>query len=267
MNYSQFSIPGLLEQITPSGFQGFPSKKRKSRASRKSPSSARPKKTKMKVTPTERQKLYAWVTRIAKLMAGDSQCQYAAWFSTRYQYDKLPSGFNSEKWQSKHDEFLIERAAELQAEGFTVYIEDANSFKVNGKISHICIAGKPDIVAIKDGQVIVEDCKTGQRKAAHRMQVLIYMLLLSVAPDSHCRGLIPEGRLVYLDGVVDIPSPDVDRQFKELFRKTVALISNSQPARMAPSFWECRFCDIPAKYCPARIDSEPMTGSVEHDLF
>ncbi len=106
-----------------------------------------------------------------------------------------------------------------------------------------------------------------QRKAAHRMQVLIYMLLLSVAPDSRCKNLIPEGRLVYPDGVVDIPSSDVDSQFKELFRKTVAIISNSQPARMAPSFWECRFCDIPAKYCPAKIDSEPPTESVDRDLF
>lgn len=233
----------------------------------KSPKALLPKTTKLKVAPTERQKLYAWVTRIAKLMAGDSQCQYAAWFPTRYQYDKLASGFDSEKWQTQHEEFLIKRAAQLQAEGFTVYVEDANSFKVNGKISNICISGKPDILAIKHGQVIVEDCKTGQRKAAHRMQVLIYMLLLSVAPDSRCKGLIPEGRLVYPDGVVDLPSSDVDSQFKELFRKTVAVISNSQPARMAPSFCECRFCDIPAKYCPARIDSEPPSGSVEHDLF
>jgi hypothetical protein len=55
---------------------------------------------------------------------------------------------------------VIQRASQLQAEGFTVYVEYANSLKVNGKIFDICVAGRPDIVAIKDNWVVVEDCKT-----------------------------------------------------------------------------------------------------------
>lgn len=240
---------------------------RKSRTTRKSPSSKRPNEKKMKESAKKRQQPYTTVTRIAKLMSGDSQCEYAAWLSAHHQYEKLDSGFDSEKWQSEHNQLIKERVAQLEVEGFTVYIEDANSFRINGKTCDICVAGKPDILAIKDDQVIVEDCKTGQRKASHRMQVLSYMLLLTVAPDSRCKGLISEGRLVYPDRLVDIPSSDVDSQFKELFKKTVAMISNPQPARMAPSFWECRFCDISAAYCPARIDSETPTGNSDHELF
>jgi hypothetical protein len=59
---------------------------------------------------------------------------------------------------------------------------------------------------------------------------------------------------VYPDGVVEIPTSDLDIQFKELFKKTVAMITNPQPGRMASSFWKCGFCDISAEYCPARLD-------------
>ncbi len=104
----------------------------------------------------KRFKSYAWVTWLAPLLAGEKMCNFSLWLPTQYQFEKPPSNYDS----SEHDEMVIQRASQLQAEGFTVYVEYANSLKVNGKIFDICVAGRPDIVAIKDNWVVVEDCKT-----------------------------------------------------------------------------------------------------------
>lgn len=201
-----------------------------------------------------RPKFYAWVTWLAPLLAGEKVCKYPAYLLTQYQFHKPPSSYDS----SKHDEMVIQRALQLQSEGFTVYIEDANSLKVNGKIFDICVAGRPDIVAIKDDWVVVEDCKTGKRKSSHRMQVLLYMLLLPFAPETkhHCQGKIPHGRLVYPDGTVEIPAWAVNSQFKQLLHQTIAIICNPTPPSPSPSNWECRYCNIPAAYCPARMGGD-----------
>jgi CRISPR/Cas system-associated exonuclease Cas4 (RecB family) len=207
----------------------------------------------------KRPKPYAWVTWLAKLMAGEKLCKYAVWLLTQYQFDKLPSSFDA----SEHDDMVIQRASKLQAEGFTVYVEEANSLKVNGQTFNICIAGKPDIVAIKDGWVVVEDCKTGKRRDSHRFQVLLYMLLLPLAPETkhRCQGQTPHGRLVYRDGVVEIPASAVDSQFKQLLRQTIATIISTTPPSQTSSTWECHYCNIPGTYCSARIDSGSDTAA------
>ncbi len=200
----------------------------------------------------KRFKPYAWVTWLASLLAGEKLCKYAVWLPTQYQFEKPPSNYDS----SEHDEMVIQRASQLQAEGFTVYVEYANSLKVNGKIFDICVAGRPDIVAIKDSWVVVEDCKTGKRRDSHRFQVLLYMLLLPLAPETkhYCQGQIPHGRLVYPDGTVEIPAWAVDRQFKQLLRQTIATICSTTPPIATPSAWECCYCNIPDAYCSARSD-------------
>jgi len=207
----------------------------------------------------KRSKPYAWVTWLAKLMAGEKQCQYAVWRLSQYQFDKLPSSFDA----SKHDQMVIKRASQLEAEGFTVYVEDANSLKVNGQKFDICIAGKPDIVAIKDGWVVVEDCKSGKRLDSHRFQVLLYMLLLPLAPETKhlCQGQTPHGRLVYRDGIVEIPHWTVDSQFKQLLHQTIATIVSSTPPSQTSSTWECRYCNIPDAYCSARIEPGSETAA------
>lgn len=222
----------------------------------------------MKKEPTKKQKPTVRVTQLAPLMAGEKECEYSVWFPAHHQYEKLPSDSSSlDTWLIEHRELVNFRAAQLKAEGFTVFIEDANSFNIDGTTYKLRISGKADIIAIKCSQVRIEDCKTGKRKASHRMQVLLYMLLYPVAPETKGRfkDLALEGRLVYPDGVVEISSSEVDSQFKELFRKTVARISNLQPVRMAPSCWECTYCNILSVYCPARIDPESGTG--DHNLF
>jgi hypothetical protein len=200
----------------------------------------------------KRFKSYAWVTWLASLIAGEKMCNFSVWLPTQYQIEKPPSNYDS----SEHDEMVIQRAAQLQAEGFTVYVEYANSLKVNGKIYDICVAGRPDIVAIKDSWVVVEDCKTGKHRDSHRFQVLLYMLLLPLAPETkdYCQGHTPHGRLVYPDEIVEIPAWNVDHPFKQLLRQTIATIGSATPPKATPSNWECHYCNIPDAYCSAKRD-------------
>lgn len=200
----------------------------------------------------KRFKAYARVELLSKLLGKEKLCNFSVWLPTQYQVEKPPSNYNP----SEHDEMVIQRAAQLEAEGYTVYVENANSLKVNGRIFEICIAGRPDIVAIKDSWVVVEDCKTGKRRDAHRFQVLLYMLLLPLAPETkhHCQGQTPHGRLVYPDGTVEIPAWAVDGQFKQLLRQTIAMLCSATPPNPTPNNWECRYCNIAAAHCPVKSD-------------
>jgi CRISPR/Cas system-associated exonuclease Cas4 (RecB family) len=214
----------------------------------------------MTIPVKKRFKFYARVEQLSKLLAKEKQCNFSVWLSTQYQFEKPPRNYDP----SKHDEMVIQRASQLQAEGFTVYVEYANSLKVNGKIFDICVAGRPDIVAIKDNWVVVEDCKTGKRRDSHRFQVLLYMLLLPLAPETkhHCQGQIPHGRLVYPDGTVEIPAWAVDRPFKQLLHQTIATICSPTPPNPTPSQWECRYCNIPAPHCPTSNIYRPVQDKV-----
>ena len=121
----------------------------------------------MKHLPKLRTKQFIWVTWLAKVLAEETKCIYSIQQLTNYQFPKQPNNYDS----SKHDEKVIQRAITLEKQGFTVYVEYQNLFKVNGKTYDVCVSGRPDIVAVKDDWVIVEDIKTGKRRNSHKMQV------------------------------------------------------------------------------------------------
>jgi len=214
---------------------------------------------------TERPNPFIWVTWLTKLMAGENQCEWASWFRSHYKWDKLPGDFDLAQWTAEHNQLLQKRRNQLESEGFTVYTEDQNSFKIEGKTG-IEVSGKADIVAIKENEAYIEDCKTGTPKNSDHMQVLIYMLTLPIA-TTHCKGKKLEGRIIYKDSIVDVPLSKINDQSKELFKKTVLSVGGSEPLRKVPSWGECRFCDISKADCPERIDTEPTATAEEHDLF
>ena len=215
-------------------------------------------------TNLERSNPFLWVTWLSKLMAGERQCQWASWFRSHYEWAKVPSGCDLARWTADHAELLRTRRAILEAEGFTVYAEDQNSFTLTGKTG-IEVSGKPDIVAIKGPDAYVEDCKTGTPRHSDHLQVLVYMLSLPHV-EGHCKGRRLEGHIVYKNMVVDVPSSRIDDNLKELFRKTVLTIGGPEPAKKVPSWGECRYCDISKGDCPERIDVRPgMTSN--HGLF
>ena len=207
-----------------------------------------------------------WVTWLTKLMTDEIQCPWSVWFRTHYKYEKLSRDFDSVSWSAKHQALLNERISQLQAEGWAVYVEGENWFEIVGRQYAIKIAGKPDILAVRDEQIWVEDCKTGRKKNSDLYQVLLYLLLL---PLSHprCKGMQLQGRLVYPDGTIDISHEQVDEAFKAQFREAIAILSSTTPARKTPSFQECRFCDISCRYCLERVEEHKADKIEEHDLF
>jgi PD-(D/E)XK nuclease superfamily protein len=207
---------------------------------------------------------FIWVSWLSKLMAGEKQCEWASWFRSHYIWQKLPSGLDVAKWTAGHAQLLRARKAVLEAEGFTVYAEDQNSFKLKGKAG-IEVSGKPDIVAIRGSEAYVEDCKTGTPRHSDHFQVLVYMLALPHV-DGPCKGRKLEGRIVYGSRIVDVPSSRIDTELKGLFRKTVLMIGGSEPPAKVPSWGECRYCDISTDDCPERIDIE-NEAVTDHGLF
>lgn len=63
-----------------------------------------------------------WVIWLARLLADEIQCQWSVWFRTHYQYKKLPTNFDSARWNARHRALLDSRVAQLEAEGYTVYV-------------------------------------------------------------------------------------------------------------------------------------------------
>ena len=216
------------------------------------------------VSATERSHPFVWVSWLSKLMAGEKQCEWACWFRSHYIWDKLPSGLDLAKWTAEHAQLLRARRATLEAEGFTVYAEDQNSFTLLGQTG-IEVSGKPDLVAIRGKEAYVEDCKTGTPRHSDHFQVLVYLLSLPHI-EGPWKGLQLEGRIVYSNTVVDVPSSKIDADLKELFRQTVLTIGGPEPARKVPSWGECRYCDISQADCPERIEIVPKTSG-NHDLF
>lgn len=199
-------------------------------------------------------------------MTDEIQCPWSVWFRTHYQYEKLSRNFDSAQWSASHRALLDNRLSQLQADEWTVYVEGENWFEIMGRQYVIKIAGKPDILAIQDEQIWVEDCKTGRKKNSDLYQTLLYMLLL---PLSHpkCRGMQLQGRLVYPDETINIASEQLDEAFKVQFREAIAYLSSTIPARKVPSFQECRYCDISAQYCLERVEERIANQIEEHGLF
>ncbi|MEA5497669.1 PD-(D/E)XK nuclease family protein [Limnoraphis robusta Tam1] len=202
--------------------------------------------------PKPRKQPYAWVTWLAQLLAGEKNCTYAIQQQIHHQFERNSSDYDA----SEHDEKVIKRAAKLQAEGFTVYVENANSFKVQGKSFNICVAGRPDIIAVKNDWVVVEDIKTGKQKLSHEMQVKLYMLLLPLAPETQetCQNKVPHGRIIYNNEIVEIPAWKIDRNFKRRLRDLIGILCTSKTFKPCPSLEECRYCRISDQHCSQRIN-------------
>jgi len=202
-----------------------------------------------------------WITWIAKLMGGNAQCRWAAWFKAHFHYDKLPetTGWNVENWTMEHNALLRGRKATLEAQGFTVFVEDQNTLDIVGK-SGIWVSGKPDLVALTpDGaEFWVEDAKTGAPKTCDHAQVGIGMLLLPHTNKDRVGDRHPRGNVIYKNSLAPVKPID-----PKLFSQTVDLIGGPIAPDKTPSWGECRYCDIPD--CRVRVMEKPKDTTC--DLF
>jgi len=217
-----------------------------------------------------RDKVFIWISWLAKLVAGEIQCEFSCWFKSHFSFDKLPSDFNLVRWTVEHNQLIHKTRDELEKQGYEVAIEDQNSFKViiNGAL----VSAKPDIVAVKKGvplsnentvsvgdEKLVIDCKTGRPKNSDQVQVLLYMMYL---PHDHqfltseeLQKLPWEGRVVYKKTAVPIPSVMLTKSLKDIAKDTIGKLSG-EPARKVPSERECRKCDISETDCPERLEDD-----------
>lgn len=195
--------------------------------------------------------IYIWVTWLSKLLADQSSCKWAVWYKIHFKYEALKRGFDLERWTKEHDELVQFRARQLRNDGYDVYIEDENRFAVQG-CSGAIVAGKPDILALRDGVAYLEDCKTGKKRGSDHVQVAIYKLLAPFYFKSRSVAQF-SGRLIYPDGDVSLDG-NVEVDLGARMAQMIRELAGSDPPSKAPSARECRYCDIASRYCDRRIE-------------
>jgi len=204
----------------------------------------------------KRDKPYIWCTWLTKLIAGESQCEWASWFKAHFKSEKSSSTqFNLVKWTINHNNLLHKRRDELERLGYKVLIEDQNSFKVEVPETNITVSGKADIVGLnaeKDGRCIVVDCKTGRAKNSDLVQVMLYLICLPLAHPQY-KDTTFNGQVVYNDNLVPVDWSDIDDFLKEVVWDLVKRVGGDTPCRKVPSSGECKWCDISKADCPQRM--------------
>jgi CRISPR/Cas system-associated exonuclease Cas4 (RecB family) len=211
---------------------------------------------------TERRETpYVWVTWISRLLAGEAHCEWAAWFRAHHTYEKRPATFDFAKWNAEHGQMVRERAVALAKEGFQVGIEEQNKLSLRGG-SGATLGGKPDLIAVRERDVLVVDCKTGQTRGADYYQVLIYMLALPMCRPQY-KGLAVRGRVDYRDNAIQIPPEELaEEAANRIWEFIERVVGDNEPQRVA-SAGECAFCDITRRDCPDRMDEAPDSTQEE----
>ena len=200
---------------------------------------------------------YLPVTGISRYLTGDKSCIFAAWFKANHQgYAKMPSDFDSAKWNMEHTDLMNELVEELEDRGCQIFIERQNSFKVESSRSGVVVGGTPDIIAVHpDGRTVIYDAKTGQESASHIAQVQLYMYLLPKAQGGRWRGVEFEGSIVYADGSEKhIPADSVDDAFVSRLAEFMRKMTSPMPSRRVPSLAECGWCELTHADCPDRME-------------
>lgn len=189
---------------------------------------------------SRRNEPYIHPSWLAKYLSGDRQCLYAMYGQANYKLPKPDSDFDLETYKLQHQEALDAYADQLRQAGYTVHTEDANEFKLRSRIGAV-ISGQPDIIAIRDDEVLVVDIKTGRKAAKDIAQVKIYM---SIIPAVKVHGIktVPTGRLVYSDDEFDIEPENVTTEFKARIATLIQPVGEDEPPAPTPSSGECRFC-------------------------
>jgi hypothetical protein len=211
----------------------------------------------------ERTSCYISVSWLSKLMAGETQCQWGAWFKTHYQnYPKTPSDFQRATWLVEHNKRLNELYAELEPQATALYRESQSKFAINRKTA--VIAGQPDLVVLgKDGNYTVYDVKTGQPRPGDVVQVMLYMVCLPYSRSGLYKGKRLAGCVVYNAERTPIPPEAINETFNKQVAHFLNILDNATPPAKTPSYTECRFCEITNEDCPERINIEETARGLD----
>ena len=206
---------------------------------------------------------YLYVTWIPRYLTGEKSCLYAAWFKANHQgYAKMPSDFDSAKWNMEHTDLMNELVEELEERGCEIFIE-CQSFRVESTRSGVVVGGTPDIIAVQpDETVKIYDAKTDQESASHIAQVQLYMYLLPKAQIERWRGSKFHGLVVYADGSERRISTDsVDDAFVSRVAEFMRKMTSHMPPRRVPSMTECGWCELTKADCPDRMEPDEDTDA------
>ena len=207
--------------------------------------------------PQRRDFPYIWATWLPRLLTGENSCEWAVWFKAHYQdWDRVPSDFNQTDWLVRHTSMLNEQKAQWEDRGHDVYVENQNTFRLQGETA--VLAGKPDLVVVHDDDARIVDVKSGKEQPSHRVQLMIYMYALPRALEQYQHAKLA-GQVVYPTRTARVPMGSLHTQFKTDLGALIRRIAADQPAARVPSEHECRFCDITAEDCPARVNDDPTT--------
>ena len=199
-----------------------------------------------------------WVTWITGLLSGEDHCAWAAHFKAHYTFEKVDNGFDTVGYNAQHKDLLNRRAEELRREGWVVTKEGQNAFKLHGDAA--VLAGKPDIIAVRENVVRVVDVKTGQQRNAHWWQCAIYLAVLPrVRHDFN--GMNLEAELYYADsGPAKIDGAAVTTEVQDRIWAQVREAAFAMPPEKVPSEQECGFCSIPTSECADRMTGAAASG-------
>jgi CRISPR/Cas system-associated exonuclease Cas4 (RecB family) len=195
-------------------------------------------------------KPYIFVTWLAKLLPEGRHCVWAAWFKAHYQYVKYEEqAADLTKWNADHTRLMERRQRQLEADGWTVTVENQNEFKLEGATA--IVAGKMDLVAVKGDRVLVVDGKTGRERESDIWQVLIYLYALPKSRKDLPANL--EGEVHYRGGDVNLTPAELTPERLQQIVDLIKAISGDTPPPKHPARDECRFCNIGFGDCPERI--------------
>lgn len=210
---------------------------------------------------------YLWVTWLSGVLAGSQPCVWQSAFKANFKYDKIPDPtFDSAAWSANHAEAVRARAEELARDGWRCRLEDENAFRIDGR--YATLAGKPDIMAYRAGQILVSDIKTGKKKDDHWWQVLVYLQAWPLWAPQECDGTVTlSGEVVYPDVVIEISANELTASRSETTWSTIKQLASIQTLTPVPTERGCRYCDIPVTECPSRFDVTPRSVSVSTARF
>lgn len=214
--------------------------------------------------PQPREHPYVWATWLARLLAGDAHCQWAGWFRAHYRdWTKPPSDFDNAKWMLDHTALVNKERESRESLGYTVNVENQNSFRLRGR--YATLAGKPDLIAVKNSDAVIIDAKTGRASPHHAAQVMVYQYAVPKALEQY-RGMEFTGHVAYTESNVEIPTSRIDTNFVNNLGSLIRRLAAHTPTRRVPSVQECRFCDITATDCPDRIDTGTIVEGTTEDF-
>lgn len=198
---------------------------------------------------------YLYVTWLAKALANEKACLYSVWFRSRFSYEKFEEQAGDlVKWNRDHSKLMAERRRQLEAQGYTCRVEEANAFKLEG--STAIVAGKMDLVATKDDHMLIVDGKTGRDRESDVWQVLLY---LWTAPKIWRVPANLEGEVHYSHGDISLTPDELnDERVTKIVNLIKVVAADAQPTK-TPTRDNCRFCNIGPVDCPQRVMKEQTT--------